>query len=65
MYTFKRTGNYQMNEETVTKYPKLCATVEPILLVFPSLYKVKSGFSYMHYFIIAIPAIQPKIPSLV
>ena len=34
-----------MNE----KYPKLCETVEPISLDFPSLYMVEYGFSHEHY----------------
>ena len=35
-----------MNEKTKAEnYPKLCATVELILLAFPSLYMVKSEFS--------------------
>ncbi len=38
-----------MNEKTAAKYPKLCATIDPILLAFPSLYMVDSGFSYVHY----------------
>ena len=31
------------------KYPKLCATVESILLVFPSSYMLESGFSHVLY----------------
>ena len=38
MYTFKGIRYYWMNEKTVVKHHKLCATVEPILLAFPSLY---------------------------
>ena len=35
-----------MYDETVAKYSKLCTTVEPILLAFPSLYMVESGFRH-------------------
>ena len=38
-----------MNKKIVAKYPKFSATVEPILLVFPSSYWVESGFSHAHY----------------
>ena len=33
----------------VVKYPKLCVTVEPVLLAFPKLCMVKSELSHMHY----------------
>ena len=45
-YTFKR---IKMNEKTEAKYPKLCVTVELILLAFPNFYMVVSGFSHVHY----------------
>ena len=35
MYIFKVIGYWWMNEKTVTKYLKFCATVEPSLLAFP------------------------------
>ena len=38
-----------MNEKTATKYLKLCATVELILLAFPNLYIVEARFSHAHY----------------
>ena len=38
-----------MKETTVARYPKLCASIEPILLTFLTLYRVKSGFSYEPY----------------
>ena len=44
-----RNCSYWMNKKTVTKYSKLCVTVEPILLAIPSLYLVESGFSHVHY----------------
>ena len=31
IYTFKGIAYYWMNGKKVTKYPKICATVEPIL----------------------------------
>ena len=50
MYTFKGIGYYRMKEKKkIPKYPKLCATVKLTLLVFPSLYRVESGFSHVHY----------------
>ena len=48
--SFKGIRYYRMNEKrTLVKYFKLCATVEPILLAFPSLYMMESGFSHVHY----------------
>ena len=41
----------EQKKKTVAKYPKLCVTVESILLVFSSLYIVKSGFSHVQLFI--------------
>ena len=38
-----------MNVKTLEKYPKLSATVQPILLTFLGLYMVKSGFSQVGY----------------
>ena len=38
-----------MGKKNVAKYSKLCATVELILLAFPNLYTVKSGFNHVHY----------------
>ena len=38
-----------MNEETNAKYPKLCATVEPIQADFPISYMVDSRFNCVHY----------------
>ena len=37
-----------MNEKTVVKYTKLCATFEPILLAFPS-YMVEYGFGLVWF----------------
>ena len=39
VHTYKGIGYYWMNEKTVVKYPKVCATVESILLVLLSLYQ--------------------------
>ena len=36
--------------KNVSKYPKLCGTVEPILLAFSSLYMVESEFNHVRYF---------------
>ena len=36
MYTFKGIGNYWIHEKSVAEHSKFCATVEVILLVFPS-----------------------------
>ena len=38
-----------MNEITVAKYLKFCETAQLILLAFPSLYVVKSGFSHVPF----------------
>ena len=48
MYILKEIGYYWMNEKKLTKYPKFCATVEPILLFFQSLYIVESEFKHVH-----------------
>ena len=49
VYIFKGIGYYRMNERTVAKYSKLCATFKLTLLDFPSLYIVESTFSHVHY----------------
>ena len=49
MYTFKDIGYYWMNKNTVAKYLKLCAPVEPILLTFSSSYIIESENSQVHY----------------
>ena len=36
-------------KKIVTKYPKLWATVEPILLAFPSFYIIESRISHVDY----------------
>ena len=38
-----------MSGKTVAKYPKFCATVEPILLAFSNLYIGEFWFSYVYY----------------
>ena len=40
MYLFKELNITGSKKKTVAKYPELWATVEPILLVFPSSYKL-------------------------
>ena len=40
-----------MKKKTVTKYSKICATIEPILQAFQSSYIAESDFSYVHYFL--------------
>ena len=47
--TFTLEAKSIMNEKSLIKYPKLCATAKPILLAFPSSYMVESGFSHAHY----------------
>ena len=50
VYTFKGIEYYWINEKkNVTKYPKLCATLELVLQAFPSSYMTESGFSHVHY----------------
>ena len=48
-YTFKRTGYYRMNGETIAKYPKLREIIETILLAFLGSYMVQSWFKRVHY----------------
>lgn len=36
---------------TVNKYPKLSATVEPVFLAFPSSYMVETSFSHANVFL--------------
>ena len=36
-------------KKTVAKYSKFCATVQPILLAFPSSYMVESGLTNVYY----------------
>ena len=38
-----------MKEKTVAKYPKFCATVEPILVAFCKFVNGENVFSYVHY----------------
>ena len=49
MYTFKGIGYYWMNEKSVAEHPKLCETIEAILLAFSSWYMIECGFSHLHY----------------
>ena len=35
--------------KTLAKYSKLCATIEIILLAFPSLHMTETGFNRVHY----------------
>ena len=51
MYAFKEIVYDWLNEKLVSKYPKLCATVEPILLAFLTSFSEESIFSHVHCFL--------------